>query len=78
MKLPDRNDIRGEMLEMGEQVDPVREMLRRMVAEFCDYHYGTCPADLKDDGQCNCFAGALLIKARAALTNGELNSTTEK
>lgn len=64
------NDARDEMREMGQQTDPIREMLRRMVAEFCDYHYGTCPADHTDGAQCNCFAGALLIKARAALSNG--------
>lgn len=64
-------DVRDQMREMGVQADPVREALRRMVAEFCDYHYGTCPADLRDDGECNCFAGALLIDVRRALTNGE-------
>ncbi len=60
---------------MGEQKDPVREMLRRMVAEFCDYHYGTCPADLTNEGKCDCFAGALLIQARATLlSNGGRDS----
>lgn len=69
MQKLDPEDIRDEMREMGQQADPTREMLRRMVAEFCDYHYGTCPADI-GSGECNCFAGALLIQARATLSNG--------
>lgn len=67
----DPDIVRDEMLKMGEQADPVREMLRRMVAEFCDYHYGTCPADLAIAGKCNCFAGALLVKARSTLRQGD-------
>lgn len=51
---------------MGEQSDPVREALRRMIAEFDDHHYPTCPAD-RDTVPCDCFAGALLIDAKAAL-----------
>lgn len=59
--------MREAMIKIGEQADPVREMLRRMVAEFHDYHYHGCPAD-NDSGPCNCFAGALLVRAGAALS----------
>lgn len=58
--------VREAMRQMGEQADPVREALRRMIAEFHDYHYHGCPAD-DDSGPCECFAGHLLIKAREAL-----------
>jgi hypothetical protein len=59
-------DVRDAMLEMGPQVDPVREYLRRMLAEFGDQHYHTCPSD-NDSGPCDCFAGALVKDATAAL-----------
>jgi hypothetical protein len=61
-----KHDLREEMREMGHQPDSVREALRRMIAEFYDYHYMGCPAD-EDKGPCNCFAGHLLIDAAAAL-----------
>lgn len=67
----DPDNVRDEMREMGEQTDPVREMLRRMVAEFCDYHYGTCAADLSLTAKCDCFAGALLVDAISTLRQGE-------
>ncbi len=46
--------------------DPMREALEKMVAEFGAYHYRNCPADT-NSGPCECFAGNLLIKAKAAL-----------
>lgn len=55
-----------EMLEMGQQADPAREMLRRMIAEFGNEHYHTCPAD-NDSGPCDCFAGHLIVDALAVL-----------
>lgn len=59
--------VRDEMLDIGEQRDPVREMLRRMVAEFGNEpHYHTCPAD-NDTGPCDCFAGHLIVDALAVL-----------
>lgn len=60
------SDHRDAMREMGELTDPVKEMLRRMIAEFGDEHYHTCPADT-DTGPCDCFAGALVANARDAL-----------
>jgi len=60
------DDHREAMLEMGEQPDPIKEALRRMIAEFGDYHYHTCPAD-NDTGLCDCFAGHLLNDARRAI-----------
>lgn len=51
-----------EMIEIGQQSDPVLEMLRRMLAEFGDEHYHTCPAD-NDSGPCDCFAGHLIKDA---------------
>lgn len=62
--------IREEMIELGQQSDPVREALRRMLAEFGDDHYPACPAD-NDSGPCECFAGHLSADARSALSNGE-------
>ena len=59
---------RDQMLEIGQQVDPIREALRRMIAEFGDQHYHTCPADT-DTGPCDCFAGHLVKDAIAALTD---------
>jgi hypothetical protein len=61
------SDIHEAMVEMGEQSDPVREALRRMLAEFGDQHYHTCPAD-DDSGPCDCFAGHLTKDALATLT----------
>ncbi len=60
------SDVRDEMREMGEQADPVREALRRMIAEFHDYHYHTCPAD-DDSGPCDCFAGILIKQSLETL-----------
>jgi hypothetical protein len=57
---------REAMLEMGPQFDPLREALRRMIAEFGDQHYYTCPAD-NDSGPCDCFAGHLIKDVRAIL-----------
>lgn len=57
---------RDEMREMGQLNDPVREMLRRMIAEFGDEHYHTCPADA-GTGPCDCFAGSLIMEARTVL-----------
>ncbi len=61
-----RKDTQEAMREMGELTDPVQEQLRRMLHEFGDTHYHTCPAD-NDSGQCDCFAGHLIVRARAAL-----------
>lgn len=61
------SDIHEAMVEMGEQSDPVREALRRMLAEFGDQHSHTCPAD-NDSGPCDCFAGHLTKDALATLT----------
>jgi hypothetical protein len=58
--------VHEEMREMGQQSDPVREALRRMLAEFGDEHYHTCPAD-NGTGPCDCFAGHLIVDARAVL-----------
>ena len=60
------SDHRDAMREMGPQVDPVIEALRRMIAEFGDEHYHTCPAD-NDSGPCDCFAGHLLNDARRVI-----------
>lgn len=60
-------DIREELREMGELKDPVQEALRRMLAEFHDEHYHTCPAYADDDAQCECFAGALVTQCLAVL-----------
>ena len=58
---------REAMQEMGEQSDPIREALRRMIAEFGDEHYHTCPAD-NDSGPCDCFAGHLIKDVVAIIT----------
>jgi hypothetical protein len=55
------------MILLGEQADPLREALRRMVAEFGDEHYHTCPAD-NDTGPCDCFAGRLIKDVRKLLS----------
>ena len=60
------NDVTDAMREMGELRDPVQEQLRRMLHEFGDEHYYTCPAD-NDSGPCDCFAGFLISRARAIL-----------
>ena len=60
------DEIHEAMLNMGEQADPIREMLRRMLAEFGDQHYHTCPA-YNDSRSCDCFAGHLVVSARAVL-----------
>lgn len=60
--------VRDLMREMGEQADPIREALRRMLAEFGDEHYHLCPANF-DGGVCDCFAGALIVQATAALVD---------
>jgi bacterioferritin-associated ferredoxin len=62
----ERGSAHEAMLEMGQQADPIREALRRMIAEFGDEHYHTCPAD-NDSGPCECFAGHLIVDARATL-----------
>lgn len=54
------------MLEIGQLTDPVKEALRRMIAEFGDEHYHTCPAD-NDSGPCECFAGHLSNDAKRVL-----------
>ena len=54
------------MIELGEQADPIREALRRMISEFGDEHYYTCPAD-DDSGPCDCFAGHLIKDVRVLL-----------
>ena len=54
------------MIELGPQSDPVREALRRMISEFGDEHYHTCPADDRS-GPCNCFAGLLIKDVREIL-----------
>lgn len=55
------------MRALGELKDPVQEALRRMIAEFHDYHYHTCPAEENDDAPCKCFAGALIVQSLATL-----------
>lgn len=60
------SDHRDAMREIGELVDPVQEMLRRMIAEFGDEHYHLCPANF-DGGVCDCFAGHLLNDARKVI-----------
>lgn len=60
------SDHGDAMREMGQLADPVKEALRRMIHEFGDEHYHTCPAD-DDSGPCECFAGHLLNDARRAL-----------
>lgn len=60
------SDHREAMLEIGELTDPIQEALRRMIAEFGDYHYHGCPAD-NDSGPCECFAGNLLNNSRRTL-----------
>lgn len=69
---------REAMLEIGQLTDPIQEALRRMIAEFGDEHYHTCPAD-SDSGPCNCFAGHLNADVRAVLENSitQQNSKTE-
>lgn len=64
--------VHEEMLKMGQQNDMTREALRRMLAEFGDEHYHTCPAD-SDSGACDCFAGMLVMDALEIL-----RSTTDK
>jgi len=59
-------EVQDAMREMGELLDPVQEQLRRMLHEFGDEHYHTCPAD-NDSGPCECFAGHLIVRARAVL-----------
>lgn len=59
-------DTQDAMREMGELLDPVQEQLRRMLHEFGDEHYHTCPSD-NDSGPCDCFAGHLIVRARAVL-----------
>lgn len=54
------------MREIGPLKDHLHEMLRRMVAEYGDDHYHTCPAD-NDSGPCDCFGGGLNREARAAI-----------
>ena len=68
---------RDRMREIGPLVDPVTEMLRRMIAEFADEHYHTCPAD-NDSGPCDCFAGLLLVEARQALETAVSQSSPER
>lgn len=70
------------MLEVGQLTDPVLEALRRMIAEFGDQHYHTCPAN--EDGPCDCFAGSLNASVRkifdVALSSsreGEPNNATK-
>jgi len=63
-------DIRDAMHEMGPQADPIREALRRMLAEFGGDHYYTCPAD-DGSGPCNCFAGHLIKDCFAALSTSQ-------
>ena len=60
------NDVTDAMRKMGELSDPVQEQLRRMLHEFGNEHYPNCPAD-DDSGQCDCFAGHLIVKAKATL-----------
>jgi len=60
------NDTQKAMRGMGELLDPVQEQLRRMLHEFGDEHYHTCPAN-NDSGPCKCFAGQLIVRARATL-----------
>jgi hypothetical protein len=63
------SDLRKEMMEIGIQHDPVRESLRRMIAEFSENHYNTCPAS-DGDGECDCFAGSIVAgAARVFLRN---------
>lgn len=51
-----------------DSVDKAVEMVRRLVHEFGDYHYHTCPQDvIPPTGPCECFAGALMNDARALL-----------
>jgi hypothetical protein len=75
------NDHQNAMREMGEQSDPVIEALRRMIHEFGDEHYHTCPAD-NDSGPCDCFAGHLLNDARrvidAAVSDLTKNRNTQE
>lgn len=53
-------DARDQLRDIGEQKDPVAEALRRMLHEFCEEHYHTCPAYEDDAAECDCFAGALI------------------
>lgn len=59
---------REAMIELGPQIDPTREALRRMISEFGDQHYHTCPAD-NDSGPCDCFAGHLIKDVMAVLSD---------
>jgi hypothetical protein len=68
---------RDAMRAIGPQKDPVLEMLRRMIAEFADEHYHTCPAD-NDSGPCDCFAGHLLTEARLAFEAAAMSSGIRK
>jgi hypothetical protein len=63
---PNNASAHEAMREIGQLTDPVQEALRRMIAEFGDEHYHTCPAD-NDSGACNCFAGILSRNSRKAL-----------
>lgn len=58
------SDVHEAMFEMGQQSDPIREALRRMLAEFGDQHYDQCPANWieghENYGPCDCFAGHLV------------------
>lgn len=70
-------DHRDKMREIGQLADPIQEALRRMIAEFGDEHYHTCPAD-NDSGPCDCFAGHLLVDARRALEGAVSPSNGER
>ena len=71
--MSEKMETRDAMREMGELLDPVQEQLRRMLHEFANEHYHTCPSD-NDSGPCDCFAGHLIVKARAALEAASASS----
>lgn len=61
-------------LEMAaKDYERVREALTGMVAEFKDYHYHGCPKDSVETAKCNCFAGLLTDRAKAALISEQRN-----
>ena len=55
----------------------MREALEKMVAEFSDYHYDQCPADMRS-GPCECYAGIIISRARAALALASANEGSPK
>lgn len=71
---PDSESAHEAMIKIGELRDPVLEALRRMISEFGDEHYHTCPTD-NDSGPCNCFAGALNSSVRSIFEKAVASSS---